>query len=330
MKDKGKFSIVKLAIVLFIIYLAALFSSCDNVLALGDIVNLKGPDLVIDPDWPLSRQPVAGTFLMKGTVKDKTGISRIVVKTGDDTYRKQWRWTFNGPVDSQGWEVSMDAGLNWAPLEAVEIVPGDPTSSETPKWSGDRETIFSWELPIDLAMSPGNLPPDGQYQFSVTAWNPAGNSDSNSFKTRTVLLSSDPPLISIITPYLYQNKNNELTTPGKELNTLDTMADTAANRQNSLYLGKFLNRTVNLQWVINSPNDVWSMDIRLYKESDDWESLPNSYVYRINNVLDSDTRPPSLDPNDAVKYNGKVVIPDLSQGLVSGFVPKDPETGQGG
>ena len=334
---------IKIGFIFTIVCLMAVLGSCNNILSLGDRLNLDGPTVIITA--PASRQPVGGKFVIEGTVEDNTGVERMIVKVlcPDNTeYDMQWRYT----PDSE-WEVSLDSGTTWGPvpefprLDDFGVPVLDPSTSEPiiekATWTGTRETIFNWSLPIDLGLvsglpeaDPNRFPPDGQYQFNVTAWNPAENSDANSFKTRTVMLVKAPPLISIITPFLYKNDNNELTTPGKELNTLDTMPNTVANRQDPLYLGKFLNGPTTLQWQIESPNDVWSIDIRFYQKTVDWEITADDYVYRIN-VNADEIRPPVVNPDDTVKFNGKALVPDLSLGIFgSTSVPKDPATGQGG
>ena len=341
-------------IILLALFLAAVFSSCDNVLALGDVLNLNGPTVTITA--PAARQPVDGKFLLEGTAKDKTDVDRVSVKVmyskevsvglfADSEYEKQWRWNMTGPAQSKGWEVSIDSGKTWEPAPDVDIDPGDgnpvPISAE---WSGDK-TSYTWKLPIDLSIPTedfplGKLPPEGQYQFNVTAWNPAGNSDSNSFKTRTVTLSKELPLVSIITPFLYKLKTNT------ELVNLSN-PENIEDRQNPLFLSKFMNGPLPLQWQIDSTNDIWSIDIRFYKANaldDDWEtdydylSVPQdpgrNYVYRINVNADI-LRPPAPDLEHTVKPNGRVILPDFSTaapnpitGVNPLFDPSNPPYGE--
>ena len=341
MKNTNKSGFVGITFALLTVCLMAVLGSCNNVLSLGEKLNLNGPVVTITA--PVARQPVDGKFVMEGTVKDKTGLDRMIVKVRypqetspgsgkfvDADYVMQWRYT-----PAVGWEVSTDSGMTWGPVDDVDVLDenGIPIP-ESAEWDGTDESGFTWKLPIDLGL-PGSLPPDSQYLFTVTAWNPAGYSDANSFKSRTVTLFKAPPLVSIITPFLYPSGD-------AELDKLEALVPSDENRQNPLYLGKFLNGPVTLQWQIDSPNEVWSIDIRFYDKSEVPESswdismdpeIPlasDNYVYRID-VNADEARPANPNPNDTVKFNGRAIVPDLSVGTFGPtYVSKDPITGQGG
>ena len=289
--------------------LAMGFVSCKNVISLGEKLILEGPDVQINT--PLARQPVDGIFNMSGkiTMPGRSELELVLVKCQykeetapgsgifeDKVYKIQWRY---GP--NKYWEISGDTGSTWKKLKADTLTDG--TEVEV-NWEENGREI-SWQIPINMklySLDPG----DGQYQFSVTAWDTAGNSDDNSYKTRTVVLSNEPPKVEIVLPSLYPSI--ALNDPESELCQLMALTD----HRVPAYIGKLLNGPLDLRFQINSTNDVWSVDVRFYENGVNWEVDEDDYVYRtyINDAL---SRPPVPDPADTLRPNYRITVPDMSK-----------------
>ena len=297
--------------------LAAGFSSCDNVLALGDRLNLDGPRL--DLEMPKSRQPVDGMFYMRGTVTSNNSLDRMQVRAEynkNDVIARfgvEWRYTHS----TGAWEYTLDGGASWAPVQALtlyeydEVLDAFVAVSYSPQYSG-TDRSGSWVLPINMDLIfPDPRDPlvdkhdDGQYLFTVTAWDIAGNSDDNSYKNRTVILDTTNPYVQILAPRL--NKESD---PEQNAQLLDLQG--VADWRDPKYLGQFMNGRFNLQYLIKAENDVWSLDIRFYEESVDWELDPENYVYRINKNEAAD-RPAVPNPGDTVRPFGRLSVMDLNK-----------------
>ena len=301
--------------VLIIAFLTVLLSSCDGVISLGSRIYLDGP--VVEIIEPLPRQPVDGKFVMSGTVTTDTSVNRMLIKArynqeyvdtdGVTKYRNvelttQWRW--KGGV----WEVSGNSGSTWKPVTAITIQDNQGKDVlVSPEWNGTEKSI-EWKVPIDMT---GITVQGGLFEFSVTAWDKSENSDSNSNKTRAITLYLNPPRVNIISPRIYPV--SDLTIPGTDLHTMDTMDSSVENRRNPEYLGKLLNGPFDLQWQIIDENDVWSIDVRFYDKDlvPNWEADEDNYVYRtfINDALN---RPPAPSLDQTLRPNYRVGVPDLS------------------
>ena len=334
--------------VLLIIAAAFTLSTCDNIIGLGERLNLKGP--VVTIDYPSPRQPVDDKFYLSGTISDITGVDRVIIRakyfleengaSRNADFPMQWRFT------GRLWEVSTNFGNSWFPLDAVTLNNEDQTVI-TPKWDGNDKAA-NWTVPINLSLVGSDIA-DGLYQFTVMAWNYAGNSDENSMRSRNVILYKDPPTVSIISPTpLYSRL--EYFNEDSELYTLRTMHETPNEWRDPIYNSKFYNGKFNLQWQIEDKNDVWAIEIRFYEIQTDLsndfispictcdhgsvctcENYEDDYVFRmyINDVLNRPTVP---NPVHILRPNGRIEVPNLTQissGTISGasYHVKNPVSG---
>ena len=279
---------LKLGIIAVLI--AGIFCTCD--VSLGPKLNLDGPIVTILA--PAARQPVDGFFFIEGTIKDNTGVDRILVKAkfeGSD-FPMQWRYTGR-------WEVSLDSGRTWSLVPAVTLANGTIVEAQ---WTGSR-TNASWKIPIDMTLA-GDIA-DGQYQFTVTAWNTSGFSDANSLQSRNVMFYKEPPLVDIVAPVLYPK--SQLGVSASDLYLMHNLS----TWQTPAYLGKLLNQEFTLQWQITEANDVWAIDIRLYEIDIDPATEEDNYIYKMF-INDIDAKPAVPSAEQTLRPNGKVIIPDLS------------------
>jgi hypothetical protein len=278
------------------------FSSCEFDVTLGKRLDLLGP--VLNITAPNEGKTVPESFTMEGNVSDFTGVSELLIKAkcGSVDFAGAWRW-YNGT-----WQISIDNGNTWSLY-----------SSANTKWEG---TVYSasWSIDIDL-QSTGLVPEDGKYTFSVQAWDTAGFTDGNSFKTLVISYDSDYPIVEIVDPYLYDKPYES---PSALFATLDAYTDTSDAKTDPNLIGKFITRGFNLQWVITDQQDLWSVEILFYDTSEIIDEsldtpLPANPIYR---YVKNETPPPEIpDPLNAVRPNGSVAVPDLAGAVGSWTYP---------
>ena len=282
----------------FIILASAVFVlSCDVPLALGNRLDIDGP--LVEFTAPAPRKAVGEQFDIEGSVSDNSPIDRLLIKTSrnSEEFPKQWRY-----LRSAGWQVSEDHGANW-------------TAHPTAQWNGDEKSA-SWVLPVDLSVN-GINPQDGEYMFTVQAWDSGGMSDDNSFKTLVLIYDIDPPIVEVYNPFLYDKYQYD---GGVFKGDLLTLAAAPTWKEPSL-IGKFLTQEFLLQWQIEDQHDVWSIELLFYEHDVDIDGyveteVPQDYIYYYHENLP----PPELDPSKNIKPNGSVLVPDLggSPGQYSG------------
>jgi hypothetical protein len=276
-----KFILTSLAVVTFF--------SCDNPVALGTKLDILGPVVTIIS--PSQRQSVPAQFNIEGTVSDNSDIDRMIISavSNNKDFPRQWR-------NKKGaWEISDDYGETWSPYSNAE-------------WTGTNEV--TWKITIDMMLT-GHRVEEGEYTFNIQAWDKGGFTDDNSFKAIVLIVDIDPPKVVITNPYLYSKYAFESDPVFMELNAIP---DTSDKWQDTAYLGKFITQEFSLKWQIEDSGDVWSIDINFYPydvviDNDPKTPLPNNYIYRYF----KNTPPPPLgaNPNDYVKLNGSVTVPDL-------------------
>jgi len=284
--------------------LAALIFSCENPIGLGKQLDIEGP--VVAFTSPVARKAVLTHFEIKGTASDTSGIKKLLLKAerNNEPYAKQWQYN-NGK-----WEISQDGGKTWSNFSGVS--PKEP-----------KENSFEWTIFVDMAVGGADVP-DGEYLFILQAWDTGGFTDDNSYKTRVLIIDNDLPKVDISNPpiYTYETYESGKFTGTSGLQALHEISDNGIERFDPSNIGKFLTQSFQLQWQIVDEHDVWSIDLRFYKhdvEIDDEENtdLPNNYVYR---YFKNDLVPPVIpQPENNIKPNGNVTVPDLSGPSISGF-----------
>ena len=318
MKNTTKIRFVKLTLFAAACLTVLVYSSCNNVLALGDRLYLEGP--AVEVIYPASRQPVNEKFYIAGTVGDNLGISEMTIKAVYTTeteknkeLNQQWMWT-----PEAGWKMSVHNGVawsDWADVPDIDNVPDVDGNLETmgAKWeeetSSTYKNFYKWQIPVNL----GGGREGGQYQFSIAAVNTAGKTDARSSQSKIVVVYEKGPTVQIIAPTLFLPPK----AANSELNRLSLLADgNVKARQNPVDIRSFMNGEMNMKWSVNEDNDIWSIDIRFFDWNDDpfvtsvWE---DDYIYRLNINADKPWIPSQLRPSQALKPNGSARVPDLSK-----------------
>jgi hypothetical protein len=291
----------KIVIFNFILSVIAVvtFFSCDIPVGLGPKLDIEGPVVTIIS--PAQRQSVSKEFELTGTVYDATGVEKIEIKAekSNKEFAKQWRYL------NDVWEIYDTADGNtwaWQPFPAAEL-------------NGSIQSAV-WKIPVSMEII-GQVVDEGEYTFSVQAWDKGGFSDDNSYKAVVLFVDLNPPKVDISYPYLYRG-NNALTDPDSPLIELHEIPDDDDDglkiRQNPSYLGKFLTQEFDLKWQIEDLNDVWSIDLRFYKhdaviDNNPDTPLPDDYYYKFSQNLPPP--PPDATPADYITPNGSVIVPDL-------------------
>ena len=287
--------------------------SCNNPIGLGVMLDIEGP--VVDFTSPSPRRAVPIQFDITGTVSDNSFIQKVILKasSNNEEYPKQWRY-FLGV-----WEVSEDFGVSWSELPEAE-------------WNGNNYSA-NWKIPVDLSID-GEDPADGEYIFTVQAWDQGNFTGALSFKSLVLIIDRDPPKVEITSPFLFNTYyyNAELGAFTGELQTLHTYTNTSPARFEPANIGKFLTQGFQLQWQIDDNHDVWSIDIRFYNHDVNIDGypdtpLPDNYIYHYYRNLPP---PPEIPvPENNLKPSGSVIIPSLisPQGIYDeGGVLENPIT----
>jgi hypothetical protein len=288
---------IKLAIIFALIGFVSILSfySCNNPVSLGSKIDVDGP--VVEFTAPVPRKAVGTEFSLEGMVSDYSDIKEMLIKVtlNNIEFAKQWRYSLGQ------WEISVDSGRSWKVLEDAE-------------WNGTSKAA-SWKIPIDMII--GNVDPqDGEYVFSVQAWDMGGFSDDNSYKTIVLIFDSDPPRVELSNPNLYGKYVDDNVFLDEELQSLHIIADESDEWKDSAMIGKLLTQEFLLQWQIEDNHDIWSIDLRFYKHDtqgidDNPETeLPSDYIFRYHQNLPPP--PVAPDPNSNINPNGSVMVPDLA------------------
>jgi hypothetical protein len=295
-----------------IVLVSAVFAlSCDNPIGLGGMLDTNGPTVTIES--PAPRAAKKSAFTLEGTARDKSGVDKLVIKAEKDTveYPKQWRYL------KGKWEVSNNYGKDgsWQPYSG-------------PAWKGD-----TWTLPLDMGID--SKDDDGEYLFSVQAWDAGNFTDDNSFKTIMLIIDNYAPSVEVSNPYLYSRyirwngsqfaalPNYDFAADATELNGLHTNSTDTA-RFNSANIGKFLTQGFKLQWQIDDANDIWSIDIRFYEHNkpidEEAATFPDdNYIFSYKKNLPPNVEGTGSGPNDLPGPNGSVTVPAL-HGAATGVV----------
>jgi hypothetical protein len=270
--------------------------SCNNIISLGEKLDIDGPVLTITNPPP--RKPVNTTFELEGTVTDYTGVEILLVKVVIESQElsRQWRYY------KDAWHISDNGGESWAVY-----------NSDNNSWSGSPKSGV-WKLDVNL---PQNSQ-DGEYTVIVQAWDFGGFSDEKSYKSVVVILDNDLPKINITDPYLYYEYSTSDRMPADgEFVILNGYSDTDAAMFDPANIGKFITRGFNLQYQIDDGSDVWSIEIKLYDtadgiviDEDPGTVIPSGHIFKFN---DNFGPPPSEPkPEENIKPSGTIKVPALN------------------
>jgi len=292
--------------------ITAFFLACELPVALGAKLDLKGP--VIEIISPGPRSAISAEFFLEGNVSDDSQIKRVllIVSKGNSQLPIQWRYL------KGDWSISYDSGNTWAVLEGAQ-------------WNGNANSA-AWKIPIDLSkINLGGAKIDGEYLFSIQAWDISEMSDDNSIATRFLIFDTDPPKVSVAMPFLhgssfsnYDSANGFTDSNDTELNALHTIPNSGSERFDPALIGQFLTREFTMRWQVIDDFDLHSMDIRFYNlgieiDGNPATPLPDDYIYRYHENLPP---PAPIEERNAMP-NGIVKVPSLTK--PSGFYEKNAE-----
>ena len=286
------------------------FISCELTLALGSKLDLSGPEVEISS--PAPRKAVRAEFNIKGTVKDLNPIQEMLITAAfydevekvNRDFSKQWRYNGNGT-----WSVSNNFGTTWELYDDSGL-----------EWNGSANSA-SWVLPVDMSVG-GVNPLDGEYLFSVQAWDTGGMSDDKSVSTRVLIVDKDPPKVDIVNLVLFDRKYPPGTDPSLvgdsfkddfiRFKELHDIPDYSNERFDPANIGRFLTQGFDIQWQVDDNHDVYSVDIRLYEHSVEIDgepgtALPEGYIFKYFENLP----PPPEEGLVTIKPMGKFTVPNL-------------------
>jgi hypothetical protein len=173
------------------------FFSCE--VGLGTMINMNGPVVSISSpvlEEDLNDIMVSTVFVITGTAQSASNITRMEIKM--DFYDRQKRetvrmgreWRYQGGV----WQYKQDNNIPWRNYTPEDFYDEDEDFSEELFWikSGD---IVNWSIPITLERMD-----TGDFFIHVSAWDSAGNHDSNSSVTIRVFFNNKEPQFNIDSP----------------------------------------------------------------------------------------------------------------------------------
>lgn len=144
------------------------FTACE--IGLGPSVDVIGPTVEITDPSP--RENVQGTFSVRGSASDDTGIETLTVTCAQYTWKHI----------SSGWQIDDGSGNGFV---------ADPDST----WS-ENENNVSWAV-NNIDFSAQNA---GDYEIIASAVDTSGNTSAESRKSRTVVVDKDAPVVTVSSP----------------------------------------------------------------------------------------------------------------------------------
>jgi len=274
--------------------LTAIFFSCTGPIGLGEMLDIEGP--VVEFTSPSPRAAVQSPFEITGRVWDKSTIARLLLTASLNREPIDYQWQY---TKAKGcWEESSDNGATWTTLEGAE-------------WNGSANNA-EWKVPINLSYT------SGEYLFAVQAWDFAGSTDENSYKTLVLIIDTEPPSVEIVNPFLFGNRftvfDESLETSNPELFELHHIKkdddSSATGWQNPSHLGKFLTREFELRWMIDDNLDIKSIEILFVKYDVEIDDIPETPIN--SDIIIFSHRETVDDSAVGVKPNGRFDVPKLN------------------
>jgi hypothetical protein len=261
-----------------IILASCFFVTCE--VGLGTLINMKGPIVNIStsrfavPDNIMANQ----LFDLEGTARSPSKITRMTVtldyakSSGMVRMGREWKW--------EGvWQKRESNKGSWKPYSAADyedLLDGVTVTASPPVWQVNDDTVY-WNVPLIFdGMEPGD------YFITVSAWDQAGNHDSNSMKKLKVKYNNKDPNLVIEKPRLQMNMDGtDLTNPeppdltARQF-TFDPFGQPALTYQN---LSNFIDSIPELAYKIEPAegvqNTTYSLNLAITNRHNLKE--PNSY-----------------------------------------------------
>ena len=283
-------------------------------ISLGEKLDVSGPNAsFISPEV---RANVPAQFLLTGRVSDYNEISKVLIKVSKEKIPLTRWWKY----ELEQWWISEDSGVTWVEFDStVDVLDSSSNVVGTigpASWDGTAKS-GEWKLPIEMKGINGNAEVDGQYLFSIQAWDRAGFSDDKSFKTLTVIIDSDPPVVSVFNPVTYKASWNGSTfTGGEAADLIPLHTKSGDDWKSPEMIGKFVTRSFLMQWQIQEQFEISEIDLRFYAHNEQNvdnnpnTALPDSHIYQYimpNPNPNGSVQVPALD-GDAKDYGAQGIL----------------------
>ncbi|MDR3020970.1 MAG: hypothetical protein LBU66_08760, partial [Treponema sp.] len=171
-------TIKSIIIICFIILAVFGFNSCDDILSLGEQLNIAPPSVTIEkPDF---MQNISGEMEIAGTASDRKEI--VILNISIERTTK----------DGQEWKLEMRGERgNWQRRSS-----GSSWENSTGEWkAAEGPGLISWALLVDMQNAP-----EGEYLITAGAVNNVSN--AGALVQRRVIIDTTAPVVDILSPYL--------------------------------------------------------------------------------------------------------------------------------
>jgi len=264
----------RLYAVLTILVLGSLFfAACNDTIALGTRINLKGPIVTIltpqpnrEVDPPETDPKVGVFFTLSGTAESDTRVKRMTVTLDyhdtlvNDTVRmgREWQW-------ENSWQTRESDTGAWRAYEGPDINPEDEDPDNPlapPSWTLDRDDV-SWSLPISM-----DRMETGDYFIEVKAWDVTDRHGSESAKKLKVKFVNTAPTVKIKTPTLLPSVGSDLAAPSPPDYSLLVFDPFNLPEQTWQSLGKFTNAIGDLRYEIEGEAAAAELNFEITNQHD--------------------------------------------------------------
>jgi len=230
-----------------------LFPACEDVIGLGTSIKLNGPVVTIlepSPNRAVNEtDPIVNSlFNLNGIVRSENRTVRMTVTldywnpNNHELVRmgREWKWENYWSVreyEDDAWKRYTVS--DYDPADADPARPVDP-----PSWSVNN-VVVNWNLPVNMKRMES-----GDYFITVSAWDSAGNHDSNSTAKHKIKHNNKEPNLRIIRPVLLSSVGSRLSFPNPP--DYSGYVFDPLNRPQITYndLGRFTNNIEDFTWEI--------------------------------------------------------------------------------
>lgn len=327
MKNSKLYKYILISVLISIFFL---LSNCENVVGLGEAINLKGPELTITsplPEGDHTEVQVPTVFEIKGLSKSATGTTRMEINMTrygwdpvDETNKifelgREWRY-----IKGSGWEWKENSDSPWTRY-TVESYTSEFVNTENvdlPLWVTSGDTV-TWSIPITLYGYP-----KGDFFFTIRAWDTAGNSGEKSMQKPKIYHDNEGPELTI-TNFTFGTLYRDIDPPEGD-NSFDNFIYDPINKWNETLsdINKWVSRNLEFGWEIDKEiigNYALTIEITnqynlnagtgkklYYSYVWDGAALPKNGIFTNGNA-----------PAGYIKVGNSIPVNDI--------VPRDNETG---